>query len=126
MYVTRTSHDIFQTAGYHCLSVSQSADEAWLAVYGDDDRFIAWPYVLQSLTGVLTQSCRLRDVTSVYGYSGPVQLNCAGNEQFLSDAWMNFLELWRSQSVVTVFTRFHPVLCNHRLLLPAQAKPAVS
>jgi hypothetical protein len=52
------------------------------------------------------------DVTSVYGYPGPLAWGCHPGDDFLSLAWRALLGLWREQRVVAVFTRFHPLLGN--------------
>jgi hypothetical protein len=47
---------------------------------------------------------------------------CASADGFLQDAWHGLLEHWESERVVTVFSRFHPLLANHRLL-ESSARP---
>ena len=56
------------------------------------------------------------DVASVYGYPGPLVCNAADDGVFLARAWEALVDLWRQQKVVTVFTRFHPLLANHQWL----------
>jgi hypothetical protein len=116
-YLARVPHDFFQTAEYHAFSAAGNG-EAWLLVYGNHDKFVAWPYLLQPIDGVADLGTQFRDVTSVYGYSGPVVHNCREDKAFLSGAWEAFLEAWRTQLVVSVFTRFHPILGNHSWLEP--------
>jgi len=108
-YLARARHDFFHTAGYHSFSQANEGGTAWLAVYGDADKFVAWPYLLQEITALDTCGRGLYDVTSVYGYSGPVAHNCSEDEEFLVHAWAALVDTWRSQGVVSVFTRFHPL-----------------
>jgi hypothetical protein len=116
-YLERTPHDFFHTAGYHQISETFGQGKAWLAVYGSPDKFVAWPYLLQEIEGFdRTSSGGLRDVTSVYGYSGPIAYGSENDGPFLAAAWSAFVEAWRSQSIVSVFARLHPLLGNHRLL----------
>src|SRR5207249_697141 len=42
---------------------------------------------------------------------------CEENEAFLASAWKAIVEGWRAESVVSVFTRFHPILANHRSIM---------
>jgi sugar O-acyltransferase (sialic acid O-acetyltransferase NeuD family) len=114
-YIGRSAHDFFHTSQYHSLSETCESRKAWLAVYGTVDKFVAWPYLLQDvdrLEGI--EAGELRDVTSVYGYTGPLLFGCQQDEPFLASAWETMVEAWRSQSVVSVFTRFHPLLGNHQ------------
>ena len=45
-------HDVFQTAGFHRFASTIEQGEPWLAVVGDAERGVAWPYLLRELTGV--------------------------------------------------------------------------
>ncbi len=103
-------HDFFHTRQYHELWQESGRCEARLAVYGTHERFLAWPYII----GEVGPASGLVDITCVYGYAGPVLYHCETDDTFLLSAWNALLELWRSQHVVSVFTRFHPVLKNHR------------
>lgn len=94
-------------------------------IYGNHDKFVAWPYLLQPINGEGGLGAQFRDVTSVYGYSGPVIHNCAEDKAFLANAWEAFLEAWRTQMVVSVFTRFHPILGNQGWLRPEWTNPGV-
>jgi hypothetical protein len=68
-----------------------------------------WPYLLRSLGGNAT------DITSVYGYTGPLSWGPAADGPFLSAAWKEIVAAWGESNVVSVFTRFHPLLENARL-----------
>jgi hypothetical protein len=107
----RVDHDFFHTAEYHHLSQVNGGGEAWLAIFGDRDKFLAWPYILQDIKG-FGKTHGLRDITSVYGYSGPLANNCRNDEDFLTTAWESVVEAWRTQGAISVFTRFHPILNN--------------
>ncbi len=102
-------HDFYHTARYHQFSEQSGEGQAWLAVYGSAQRYLAWPYLLRPIPG-----SRLRDVTSVYGYPGPLWVGPASDDCFLARARRQIAELWRSQNAVSVFSRFHPLLENHR------------
>jgi hypothetical protein len=116
-YLGRTRHDFFHKAEFHQVAESFGGGQAWLAVYGSGDKFVAWPYLLQDIEGCDTASGRkFHDITSIYGYAGPVACGCEHDGVFLHSAWNAVLETWCSQNVVSAFTRFHPVLGNHRWL----------
>ncbi len=124
-YLRLVPHDFFQTERYHAFSAEAAKSEAWLLVYGDAEKFVAWPYLLQPIEGGHGFGAELRDVTSVYGYSGPLLNQCDNDEKFLSAAWDAFVEVWRTQSVVSVFTRFHPILRNEHWLEAEWTTPGV-
>jgi len=56
------------------------------------------------------------DVTSVYGYAGPLALRMRGDPACGTRAWAAVRLNWLRQVAVTAFTRFHPSLSNQRWL----------
>jgi hypothetical protein len=105
----RVRHDIFHTPEYHTVPGFGQRGEPQAFVYEEDDLAFLWPYLLSPIPG--TDGCN--DVTSVYGYPGPVG---SADAEFLARAWQALLEHWRTQRVVSAFTRFHPLLANCQLL----------
>ena len=109
----RLPHDFYHRAEYHLLAERRGEGTACLAVYGDSSQFVAWPYLLVPLTSVPGLEFTDRfDITSVYGYPGPLSRDGAVDRSFLSEAAIALQELWRTQNVVSVFTRTNPFL-NH-------------
>ena len=109
--------DVFHTAGYHLWAQDLEGGEPWLAVVGDRDRGLAWPYLLRHLSDI--PGCagwEGTDVHSVYGYPGPVAWGCGPGDPFVAEAWEAIRGIWRDQDVVCAFTRFHPLLGNAELL----------
>jgi sugar O-acyltransferase (sialic acid O-acetyltransferase NeuD family) len=116
-YIERTKHDFFHRTEYHQFTESIQAGRAWLCVYGTLDKFVAWPVMIEDIESSRSGSAEpLQDISTVYGYAGPVACGCEHDRPFLLSAWQEFTGMWRSQGVVSVFTRFHPLLANHRLL----------
>ncbi len=113
--VGRTAHDFFHTSRYHRLTEAFHGGKAWLAVCGNDEKFIAWAMIRQGL-GVLnlTNANGFSDLSSVYGYTGPIAYKSENDHVFLRAAWDAMKELWRSRHAVSAFTRFHPLLENHK------------
>lgn len=106
--IDQCPHDVYHLRSYHQLSELSGHGQPWLAVYRFADFFIAWPYLLRPIgtTG-------LSDVTSVYGYAGPVQsAGFAPDTATLRDFWAALRETWKQQGAVTAFTRFNPLLRN--------------
>jgi hypothetical protein len=99
-------HDFYHTAAYHAFSEEQGEGAAYLALYGNRDRFAAWPYLLRD-------DCECRDIGSVYGYSGPVWRGCQPGDTFLAEAMREIHDAWKQQGAVSAFARLHPLLENH-------------
>jgi sugar O-acyltransferase (sialic acid O-acetyltransferase NeuD family) len=112
-YLERTTHDFFHTAEYHQVAEAFRG-KAWLAVYGSPGKFVAWPYILQDIDVVEgnASASKLQDISSVYGYAGPLACGCVQDTAFLASAWNAMVEAWLSQSAVSAFTRFHPLMAN--------------
>ena len=115
--LNRSPHDIYHTAGFHRWSEEAGEGTAYLAVVGNATRGLAWPYLLRGVADVAgLADAAATDVTSVYGYPGPVAWGVEPGDTFLSTAWAAIRDAWRSQGVVAAFTRFHPILGNAALL----------
>jgi len=114
--LTRVRHDVYHTPEYHSIGGFGQEGEQQAFAYEEGDLTFLWPYLLTPIAG----TPGYHDATSVYGYSGPV--GSAGKE-FLARAWAALQEHWRSQQVVSVFTRFNPLLGNFSCLegTPAEA-----
>jgi hypothetical protein len=107
------TRDIYHLAGYHAYAEGSGEGEPLLIVVTDRGRGLAWPYLLRRIDTIEElQGTDATDVTSVYGYPGPIMWGCQPGDSFLAEAWREILEIWRRQRVVSVFTRFHPLLGN--------------
>ena len=114
-YLHPTRHDFYYSEAYHDFMQEQGYGEAWLAVVGSREKFLIWPFLLRSVNSASAPHQKgMRDVTSVYGYTGPLASGCTPGDPFLSDAWNALLTHWRASGVVSLFCRFHPLLENHR------------
>jgi hypothetical protein len=113
-YIDLVPHCLFHRAEYHRVQEEFGHGRACLAVYRGAGKFVAWPYLQHDIVNSAEiTGMQYRDVSSVYGYSGPLAFNCAGDPEFLERAWAAIVDNWRRHDVVTVFTRFHPLLGNH-------------
>src|SRR4029077_9191772 len=101
--------------------------EPMLITVGDRERGLAWPYLLRRIDAMEgLAGTNATDVTSVYGYPGPIAWGCQPGDPFLAGGWQEILEVWRQQRVVSAFTRFHPLLGNAAIvaeLPPPAARP---
>jgi hypothetical protein len=112
-WLAAVPHDFYHTAAYHGFSEANGEGGAFLAVYGTPERFLAWPYLLRPIANAPEGGWQ--DVTSVYGYAGPLAHNCRPGDPFLHQAEAAICDWWASQKVVSAFSRFHPLLENHVL-----------
>lgn len=112
----RVEHDIYHTPAYHRLSGFGQAGAPRAFVYQEEDNAFVWPYLLTPID----EAPGYHDVTSVYGYPGPVGTK---DPDFTGRAWEALTEHWKEERVVAAFTRFNPLLGNDRLLagVPAAA-----
>lgn len=114
-WIESTSHDVYHTAAYHQVVTFEGDGTPQLLVYGSPGRFVAWPYLLIPIPGSIEAiGSPAFDATSVYGYSGPIVHGCEPEDPLILEAWAAFQSVWLDQQIVSVFTRFHPILRNHR------------
>lgn len=118
--VGRLRHDVYHTPDYHCVPGFGREGEAFVFAYQEGDSVFLWPYLLTPTEG----ATGYHDVTSVYGYAGPLS---SPDPEFVARGWNALLDHWRSQRVVSAFTRFHPLIGNRELmqnLKDANGQPA--
>lgn len=104
-------HDFYHTSSYHALAESRGEGDGVLLSWGGRSGSVALPLMLRPLSRIPVFSAghdRWKDATSVYGYGGPVGALDAEDERA---AFGHSLNEWlTSQSVVSVFSRLHPLL----------------
>jgi Acetyltransferase (GNAT) domain len=104
-WVKKAPHDFYHTAAYHAFSERAGEGRACMVVHGNDRQFMAWPYLVRPAgSGDV-------DATSVYGYTGPTGLGLDDIE-FRHRSWGALRRVWAEQGLVSLFTRFHPLLEN--------------
>jgi hypothetical protein len=100
------------------LEEATTPGEAKLLVYGYGDCLIAFPVLLRTIDGHSNKNGSLawRDITSVYGYAGPVA-SCVPVPEETKKGWRLFLEsFFQEHGVVCAFARLHPLLEQTELL----------
>ena len=91
-----------------------------LFVYREGECRIVYPFLLRKVPHPAGMSGKFGkeyyDITSFYGYGGPIGTLEAGDT-----VWNNFYhcfeEYCRNNDIITEFIRFHPLLGNHRFLV---------
>jgi len=118
-WVARAPHDFYHSAAYHAFAEGQGEGQAFMVGYGTPEQFLILPYLLREID---EDHC---DATSVYGYTGPIGRGLE-DSGFVVEAWAAFRAHWRTQRLVTLFTRFHPLLENARVAeaMTGETEPA--
>ena len=109
-----SSHDFYHEAAYHRFCSERGDGDGCLAVYREGESVLLWPYLLRPIEGAAGYC----DVTSVYGYPGPLASDSSTG--FVGRGLAALKEHWRSRNVVSAFTRLHPVLRNQLILESVQ------
>jgi carbamoyl-phosphate synthase large subunit len=116
--IGRCAHDFYHLPEYHAVAESFGEGTGMLFHYTEGEYSIALPLLMRSLAEVrgLRSMPERRDVTSVYGYAGPV----ASHQSVPEEVVRNFQNALRAQlmemGTVSVFARLHPMLEQAKLL----------
>jgi len=103
-------YDFYHTWYYHSL---ERDGIPLLYIYEEEEIYIAFPLVKRSIP-----ESPLYDLTSVYGYTGPIS-NLAMNNlhsEFIERFKYDFLEFLENGKNVSVFSRLHPFLQQDQLM----------
>lgn len=106
--LTEAPHDFYHLPEYVALSADQEQGEARALCVEDGAGSLLLPLIIRPIPG----TGRL-DATSPYGYPGPLATG-ATDATFLSRALQSSVGLLRSEGIVSLFVRFHPIL-NERI-----------
>jgi Acetyltransferase (GNAT) domain len=106
-WLARSEHDVYHRSAYHQHSQDAGEGRAFMVVHANARGFMAWPYLIRPAGE------GDRDAYSVYGYPGPLGQGLE-DEPFVQRAWQAARSVWSEQGLVTLFTRFHPLLMNDR------------
>ena len=104
------NYDFYHTYDYHMLS-KRADEKSVLLVYREHPTIIAIPLIIRSIEGT-----NFNDVTSVYGYAGPISKNMStdfDNTKFNKDLNIYFQE----NKIISVFSRLNPYIENQELIL---------
>ncbi len=109
-------YDFYHLPEYHVLSEPQEKGSGMLFAYQEGDAVAAWPFIVREIAaidGLATAGAGHRDMTSVYGYPGPVWNARAVEREGFIDRFQKAVEdAARGMHVVCMFSRMSPVLGN--------------
>ena len=99
-----TIYDFHHTAYFHKIDTNFVSK---LLLFSDRDNFIALPIVIRPIEGT-----EYFDITSVYGYAGPVYSFIENYEttELIAFFRKSFLDFCKEQNIISVFSRLHPLI----------------
>ena len=103
------NYDFYHTYDYHIISSNEN-ETPILLTYTQEDTIIALPFVLRAVDG-----SEYFDLTSVYGYAGPICNVNVENFDF-SNFKKAFKDYLQSKNIVSVFSRLHPYIVQDQIL----------
>ncbi len=115
--VDRGEADIQFTHAYASLYASADARAGLFHASAGEARFIL-PLIIERASPAGPPD--VFDVSSPYGYSGP--LSTSDDPDFLTAAWARFLTWCAETGVIAGFLRFHPLTKNERLCVDARVE----
>lgn len=102
--------DFYYTYDYHQLSANDD-EQPILIKYSEGDTVIVMPLLLRDI-----ENSNYKDLTSVYGYAGPLVQNIG--EGFSKENFQNELSVFfYENNIVSVFTRLHPYMEHQEMIL---------
>lgn len=113
------SYDFYHTYDYHIISKKEN-EQPILLVYEEDNHCIALPLLKRPI-----DSTNYFDLTSVYGYPGPLTMGLG--ESFESETFHNSLRnTFKELNIVSVFSRLHPYITyQEKVLLRLGETPTI-
>jgi hypothetical protein len=115
--VDQTRHDFYHLASYHRLAEERGEGEAQLIVLEDDSCRFLFPILLRHVAEVPgLEASPLTDVTSVYGYAGPLHQPDEVTAESLTRIHAALRQYFDGKGVCNAFARLHPLLEQGRLL----------
>lgn len=102
-------YDFYHTYDYHNLSANDN-ETPILLIYNQERNTVALPFLLRRIEGT-----PYFDLTSVYGYAGPVCNVNVENFDF-SDFKIVFKDYLQSKNIISVFSSLHPFIRQDEIL----------
>ncbi|WP_371017734.1 peptidoglycan bridge formation glycyltransferase FemA/FemB family protein [Pseudalkalibacillus sp. JSM 102089] len=120
-YLNRLEHrDIYFTPEYCEIHERNGEGKAQLYIYEEKENFVIYPFLLRNLNTlphlktVIEDYGELYDITTPYGYGGPIT-NVKEKKrvkELLSLFSISFKNYCKTSNIITEFVRFHPLYQN--------------
>jgi len=102
-------YDFYHLAEYHQL---ENSGQSLLLFFNSKKTSFALPVILRTVEGT-----EYNDLTSVYGYAGPLSNHEDPDKQAVVDLQKRLVRFFDENRIVSVFTRLHPLLYNQEVIL---------
>jgi len=112
-------HDFYHLPQYHALAEDLGEGKAFLFHFAEGPYSIALPLLFRSLDGlpgIPSNGIHWQDVTSVYGYAGPIASHADIPDSVVRNFQASLERDLHDLGVVSVFSRLHPILPQQALL----------
>lgn len=102
-------YDFYHTQSYHLLETDCSP--VLIVVFYNQD-YIALPLLIREIDGQ-----NIYDITSVYGYCGPISTICFDKleKEHISYFQSSVFQFFKERNIVSAFSRLHPLLFNQNI-----------
>ena len=106
--------DIYFTPEYYALYEKHGYGQASCFVFRDRKGIALYPFLINPVNSVTSYPLAevYSDIQGAYGYNGVVTSNVEGS--FIEDFFADFEAWCKTKKIIAEFTRFHPLLQNHR------------
>ena len=110
-------YDFFHCPTYHEISTQNRSYEANLIAYQEGSYTIAIPLIIRPVNEIHgLESFNSNDVTSIYGYLGPIASHHNLPERPVKNFQNKLREYFFDKNVVCVFSRLHPLINQEPIL----------
>ncbi|HMA63428.1 MAG TPA: GNAT family N-acetyltransferase [bacterium] len=102
------------TPDYHKVLEANGDGQARLFVNVQGDSLFFYPFMLRKINQIGDRQIDLdyQDITSVFGYTGPLIVN--SSDKFFAASQNALLEYLDSQNVISEMIRYNPIIKNHK------------
>lgn len=116
--IHKMPHDSYHFPEYVALNAKYEKGDAYAYVMEEGSNILFFPFIIRPISLAFhgTSDAVLYDAISPYGYSSPLLSAADTTGQFYKKAMLAFLAKMEKRNVVSVFSRLHPILTNHRIL----------
>lgn len=107
-----SKQDIYFSHNYFMSALQLDEGEAILFFYESQNGKVAYPVIKRKIAN--EANIDLYDITTPYGYGGPLISVCEDKEALLLEFREAFNEYCNAHHIISEFVRFHPLLENHK------------
>ncbi|MFD1020666.1 peptidoglycan bridge formation glycyltransferase FemA/FemB family protein [Thalassobacillus hwangdonensis] len=105
--------DIYYTPDYFRLSEKQEEGKGCAFYFENQYGAVLYPFLLRNLKSLSNEFTDWYDITTPYGYGGPLIVEEKDRGKLLESFRQSFHAFCSREQIVSEFIRFHPVYRNH-------------